>query len=82
MFLKTVKQAKRFFKILIGFTLLLGGVIMVFTPGPGWPTIVAGLAVLAAAEIIWAKRLLDRLKVQGSRILQSVRPTASSKNSS
>ena len=82
MFLKTVQQTKRFFKILIGFTLLLGGVIMVFTPGPGWPAIFAGLAVLAAAEIIWAKRLLDRLKAQGSRILASVRPSASPKNSS
>ncbi len=82
MFLKTVQQAKRFFKILIGFTLLVGGVIMIFTPGPGWPTILAGLAVLAAAEILWAKRLLDRLKAQGNRILSSVRASASSKNPS
>ena len=81
MFLKTVQQAKRFFKILIGFTLLLTGGIMLLTPGPGWLTIVLGLAVLAA-EFVWARRLLDRLKAQGVRIRNSIRPPNGVKNSS
>ena len=79
MFLKTVQQAKRFFKILIGFTLLAAGVIMLVTPGPGWVAIALGLAVLAA-EFVWARRLLDRLKEQGARLRNSVRSPNSTKS--
>jgi tellurite resistance protein TerC len=79
-FLRTVEQAKRFFKILIGFTLLVAGGIMLVTPGPGWLTIGLGLAVLAA-EFVWARRLLDRLKEQGIRIRDAVRPADSAKES-
>jgi drug/metabolite transporter (DMT)-like permease len=68
---KTVQQAKRFFKILIGFTLLLAGILMVVTPGPGLLTILLALGVLAA-EFVWARRLLDRLKEQGVRLRETV----------
>jgi uncharacterized protein (TIGR02611 family) len=71
MFLSTVQQARRFFRILIGFTLLLAGVVMLVIPGPGWLTIVLGLAVLAA-EFVWARRLLNRLKAEAARIRDSV----------
>jgi uncharacterized protein (TIGR02611 family) len=73
MFIRSLQQAKRFLKILIGFTLLALGVIMIVTPGPGWLTILLGLGVLAA-EFVWARRLLDRLKEQGGRIRDSVFP--------
>ncbi len=78
MFLRTINQAKRFFKILIGFTLLVVGAIMLFTPGPGWLAIGLGLAVLAA-EFVWARRLLDRLKEQGLRLRDAVRPVDGAK---
>jgi uncharacterized protein (TIGR02611 family) len=71
MLFKTLHQAKRFLKILIGFTLLLAGVLMIVSPGPGWLTILLGLGVLAA-EFMWARRLLDRLKAQGLKIRDSV----------
>ena len=71
-----MRQAKRVAKIVFGFTLLLLGVIMMVTPGPGWATIFAGLAVLAA-EYIWARRLLDRLKAHGARLRNSIRPASS-----
>jgi uncharacterized protein (TIGR02611 family) len=74
MFLKTVQQVKRFFKIVIGFTLLLLGVVMLVTPGPGWVAIGLGLALLAA-EFVWARRLLDRIKEQGVKIKDSVFPS-------
>jgi len=74
MFLKTVQQEKRFFKIVIGFTLLLLGVVMLVTPGPGWVAIGFGLALLAA-EFVWARRLLDRIKEQGVKIKDSVFPS-------
>jgi uncharacterized protein (TIGR02611 family) len=79
MFLKTVKQVKRFFTILIGLTVLLAGVVMLVTPGPGWAVIFGGLAILAAAEVMWAKRLLQRLKEQGVRIKDAVFQNNSSK---
>ena len=64
---KTIQQAKRFVKILMGFTLLVLGIIMVLTPGPGALTIILALGVLAA-EFVWARRLLDRVKEQGVRL--------------
>jgi uncharacterized protein (TIGR02611 family) len=72
---KTLNQAKRFLKILVGFTLLVIGVIMIATPGPGVLTILLALGVLAA-EFVWARRLLDRLKEQGDRLRETVFHTA------
>lgn len=71
MLFKTIQQTKRFLKILIGFTLLVLGVIMIVTPGPGWLTIVLGLGLLAA-EFVWARRLLDHMKDQGIRLRDTV----------
>ena len=72
------QQIKRFFKILAGFTLLLVGVLMLVTPGPGWIAILGGLALLAA-EFVWARRLLNRLKLEGERLRQTVIPSWTSK---
>jgi uncharacterized protein (TIGR02611 family) len=72
--LETVQQVKRFFKILAGFTLLAVGVVMLVTPGPGWAAIIGGLAILAA-EYVWARRLLNRLKSGGVRLRQTVMPS-------
>jgi uncharacterized protein (TIGR02611 family) len=65
--LSTLQQAKRFLRILFGFTLLAIGAVMILTPGPGWLTIMLGLGVLAA-EYVWARRLLDKMKEQGLRL--------------
>ena len=81
MFIKTVQQAKRFFIILIGFTLLLLGVVMLVTPGPGWAAIFGGLALLAA-EFVWARRLLNHLKAQGVKIRDAVFNANKEKNAS
>ncbi len=67
MILRTVEQVRRVFFILAGFTLLLAGVIMLVTPGPGILTILLGLGLLAA-EFVWARRLMDRIKRQGVRL--------------
>ena len=45
----------------IGGTLLLGGLIMLVTPGPGIALMVAGLAILAI-EFAWARIWLRKLK--------------------
>src|ERR1700694_2840744 len=70
---REMRKAKRAIKIVFGFTLLVLGALMMFTPRPGWATIFAGLAVLAA-EYLWARRLLARLKVHATRLRDSIRP--------
>ena len=71
MFFKTLQQAKRFLKVLFGFTLLALGIAMIILPGPGWLTVFLTLGVLAA-EFVWARRLLDHLKQQGERLRQTL----------
>jgi uncharacterized protein (TIGR02611 family) len=67
MLLKSLQQTKRFLKILFGFTLLVLGIVMIVTPGPGWLVIALALGVLAA-EFVWARQLLDHMKEQGDRL--------------
>ena len=71
MSLTTVEQVWRIFRIVAGFTLLLVGVVMIITPGPGWLVISLGLGLLAA-EFMWARRLIDRIKHEGGRIKETV----------
>ena len=71
MFVRTVEQVRRVFRIVVGFTLLLAGVVMIVTPGPGWLVILLGLGLLAA-EFVWARRLMDRIKREGDRVREVV----------
>jgi uncharacterized protein (TIGR02611 family) len=49
-----------------GVAVLLLGVIMLFTPGPGWALIIFGLGLLAL-EFNWAERALERVIDQVER---------------
>ena len=71
MLVKTVEQAKRYLKIMVGFTLLVVGLAMLFSPAPGLLVMILGLGILAA-EFVWAKRLLNHVKEQGERLRQTV----------
>jgi uncharacterized protein (TIGR02611 family) len=71
MLFRTLQQAKRFLRIVVGFTVLLLGVILLVAPGPGWVVIFLGLGILAA-EFVWARRLLDRMKREGGRLRDAV----------
>jgi len=66
MILSTVEQVRRVFLVIAGFTLLFAGVIMLITPGPGIAAILLGLGLLAA-EFVWARRLMDRIKREGGK---------------
>jgi uncharacterized protein (TIGR02611 family) len=77
MIIRTVEQVVRVFRIVAGFTLLVAGVVMIVTPGPGWLVILLGLGLLAA-EFVWARRLMDRLKREGDRVREVVWPLAKS----
>jgi uncharacterized protein (TIGR02611 family) len=52
--------------IVVGLTVLLGGLIMLVTPGPAFVLIPIGLAVLSL-EFTWAERLLDRSLEEAER---------------
>ncbi len=68
--IKTLKQAKRLIKVVIGFTVLLLGLIMLVTPGPGIVTIILGLAILGT-EFVWAKRLMKRFEKEANNVKNS-----------
>lgn len=53
--------ARRVVVAVIGSTLVLLGTVMLVTPGPGTPTIIAGLGILSL-EFYWARRWLVRLR--------------------
>ena len=55
------RSGKRIAVTVAGFVLLLAGVVMMVTPGPGILLIIAGLAVLAT-EYVWAERMLNLAK--------------------
>jgi len=69
MILRTVQQVRRVFLIIAGFTLLLAGAVMLVTPGPGMLVIFLGLGLLAA-EFVWARRLMNRIKHEGGRLAE------------
>jgi uncharacterized protein (TIGR02611 family) len=68
---ETVRQAKRAIIAVVGFTVVALGVVMIVTPGPGWLFIFLGLSVLAA-EFVWARRLLKRLKEKGTQVREAI----------
>jgi uncharacterized protein (TIGR02611 family) len=55
------KTARKLVVLLIGSTVLLFGIIMLVTPGPGLLGILAGLGILAT-EFLWARVFLRKLK--------------------
>jgi len=57
----TLQQARRAIKIVIGFTVLLIGLLMLALPGPAVVVIPIGLGILAT-EFVWAKNMLKRFK--------------------
>ena len=57
----TYKAAKRIAIAVVGGTVVLLGIIMIVTPGPGLVGIAVGLAILAV-EFAWARRWLKRLR--------------------
>jgi uncharacterized protein (TIGR02611 family) len=77
MSLRTIEQVRRAFRVVAGFTLLLTGLVMIVTPGPGWLVIFFGLGLLAA-EFMWARRLMERMKREGERVREAIWPSEKS----
>ncbi|MBT8089336.1 MAG: PGPGW domain-containing protein, partial [Gammaproteobacteria bacterium] len=57
----TYREARRVAILTVGMTIVLLGLIMLVTPGPGLVVIILGLAVLGA-EFAWARAWLKRMR--------------------
>lgn len=66
-----LKQARRLAVLVIGSTVLLGGVALLVLPGPAFIVIPIGLAILST-EFVWAARLLKRVKENAAYAAQTV----------
>lgn len=61
LFRNGVRQVRRLVISIIGFTVLLIGIIMIVMPGPAFIFIPLGLGILAL-EFVWARNLLKKVK--------------------
>ena len=52
------RNAKRTAVTVVGFAVVLLGIVLIPLPGPGWLIVFGGLAILAT-EYVWARRLLN-----------------------
>ncbi len=68
----TYQTAKRLVIAVVGFSVVLVGVIMIVTPGPAFIVIPAGLAILSI-EFAFARRWLRLLRERISRESQKLR---------
>jgi uncharacterized protein (TIGR02611 family) len=65
-----VPFAKKIIVTVVGFTVLLLGLVMIVTPGPAIVIIPAGLTILAS-EYSWARRWLKKLKKLGNQVIEN-----------
>lgn len=59
--LNNLPRVRKMIVAVIGGTVLIFGIILIFLPGPSFLVIPAGLAILAT-EFLWARRWLVRVK--------------------
>ena len=59
--LNSVPRVRKAIVAIIGGTVLIFGIILIFLPGPSFLVIPAGLAILAT-EFVWAQRWLQRAR--------------------
>ena len=57
----TYKMARRIVILVVGATVLLVGIVMIVTPGPGLIVIPLGLAILSI-EFAWARHWLRKVR--------------------
>ena len=58
---ESLRNTRRVIILIVGVTIILFGIALIFLPGPGLLIIVAGLAFLSS-EYLWAKKALQKVK--------------------
>ena len=66
----TLRQIRRLAVLVCGLTVVLIGLIMFVTPGPGLVVLPVGLGILAI-EFVWARRLLAQVRERAVRLRQN-----------
>ena len=66
------RNGKRMAVAVVGAVLVVAGLVMMVTPGPGLVVIIAGLFVLGT-EFAWAERALDKAKERAAGAKKAVR---------
>jgi tellurite resistance protein TerC len=74
---RTLRQGRRIGIFLVGWIVVLIGLVLLFLPGPGTPLLIGGFALLAL-EFAWAKRWLRRGRVTARVYRRSPRRATSS----
>lgn len=59
----TLKKVRRIVVSIMGFTILIIGLLLLVLPGPAFLVIPLGLGILAT-EFVWAKKLLKKVKAK------------------
>ena len=68
----TYRAARRIAIGILGGTVLLLGIVMMVTPGPGIAGILAGLGILAI-EFAWARIWLGKIKAKAAELTHNFR---------
>ena len=66
------KTARKLIVAVIGFLVLIIGIILIPLPGPGILISIAGLFILSL-EFTWAERHLDRAKTAQKKVVDAAR---------
>ena len=66
------RNSRRVGITIVGFVLVLGGIVLLPLPGPGMLIIIAGLTVLGT-EYMWARRALELAKEKAKQAADKVR---------
>jgi tellurite resistance protein TerC len=74
------RWAKRIVITVVGFTVLLVGMVMIVLPGPAFVVIPVGLGILGL-EFAWARLWLRKVKQKGQELARSARNAMGGENS-
>ena len=66
-----LRHTKRLIVFVIGGTILLFGIVLIFIPGPAIIVIPIGLAILAT-EFVWARALLENAKQKAKNLHKTI----------
>ena len=77
---KALRVVRMTVVLVVGGSVVLIGVLMVFTPGPAIIVVPAGLAILAT-EFAWARRWLEKAKVAAAAAAARARSLGTSASS-
>lgn len=64
----TLATLKRIAVTVVGFTVLIIGIVLIVFPGPAFIVIPIGLAILAT-EYVWAQKLFEKIKKRVQKTL-------------